>query len=282
VVAVPLAIVVPLALISPVVDPAAAALPLVVSAPVAAPIDVPLPTAPADSTDTPLATIPDPVPIAPDPPVVTPSDPEVEPVPPADPLGAPHATIAASTAIETRYDRLIPTLLPARDTEWRANRISPRVRRPRRSPYDSRYLYETPPAPITSCENVSFVAICLRSKLSPRTAESAAANPFLARRHTFCSHLAMRGAPGKAIKELAGHEDLTFFATTGASELRVTQTSAKRPKKGSGFGQFSDAGTTGYLSQYANLGPWGRHRYLLPQTCYPNAVGKREVASVER
>jgi site-specific recombinase XerD len=28
-------------------------------------------------------------------------------------------------------------------------------------------------------------------------------------RHTFCSHLAMRGAPAKAIQELAGHEDLT-------------------------------------------------------------------------
>jgi integrase len=27
-------------------------------------------------------------------------------------------------------------------------------------------------------------------------------------RHTFCSHLAMRGAPAKAIQELAGHEDL--------------------------------------------------------------------------
>src|SRR5580692_2798923 len=28
-------------------------------------------------------------------------------------------------------------------------------------------------------------------------------------RHTFCSHLAMRGAPAKAIHELAGHSDLT-------------------------------------------------------------------------
>jgi site-specific recombinase XerD len=28
-------------------------------------------------------------------------------------------------------------------------------------------------------------------------------------RHTFCSHLAMRGAPAKAIQELAGHADLT-------------------------------------------------------------------------
>ena len=28
-------------------------------------------------------------------------------------------------------------------------------------------------------------------------------------RHTFCSHLAMRGAPTRAIQELAGHGDLT-------------------------------------------------------------------------
>ena len=28
-------------------------------------------------------------------------------------------------------------------------------------------------------------------------------------RHTFCSHLAMRGAPARAIQELAGHENLT-------------------------------------------------------------------------
>jgi integrase len=27
-------------------------------------------------------------------------------------------------------------------------------------------------------------------------------------RHTFCSHLAMRGAPAKAIQELAGHSNL--------------------------------------------------------------------------
>jgi site-specific recombinase XerD len=28
-------------------------------------------------------------------------------------------------------------------------------------------------------------------------------------RHTFCSHLAMRGGPAKAVQELAGHRDLT-------------------------------------------------------------------------
>ena len=27
-------------------------------------------------------------------------------------------------------------------------------------------------------------------------------------RHTFCSHLAMLGAPARAIQELAGHQDL--------------------------------------------------------------------------
>ena len=29
-------------------------------------------------------------------------------------------------------------------------------------------------------------------------------------RHTFCSHLSMRGAPARAIQELAGHADLTM------------------------------------------------------------------------
>ena len=29
-------------------------------------------------------------------------------------------------------------------------------------------------------------------------------------RHTFCSHLAMRGAPGRAIQELAGHQELSM------------------------------------------------------------------------
>ena len=35
-----------------------------------------------------------------------------------------------------------------------------------------------------------------------------AANGVHRLRHTFCSHLAMRGAPARAIQELAGHQDL--------------------------------------------------------------------------
>jgi len=38
-------------------------------------------------------------------------------------------------------------------------------------------------------------------------------------RHTFCSHLAMRGAPARAIQELAGHQDLA--TTQRAAEWRT-------------------------------------------------------------
>lgn len=37
-------------------------------------------------------------------------------------------------------------------------------------------------------------------------------------RHSFCSHLAMRGAPARAIQELAGHQDLTTTQTLHAPE----------------------------------------------------------------
>ena len=42
-----------------------------------------------------------------------------------------------------------------------------------------------------------------------RAAQKAAVRPGVhILRHTFCSHLAMRGAPARAIQELAGHKDL--------------------------------------------------------------------------
>jgi site-specific recombinase XerD len=42
-----------------------------------------------------------------------------------------------------------------------------------------------------------------------RTARQANVKPGIhILRHTFCSHLAMRGAPARAIQELAGHQDL--------------------------------------------------------------------------
>ena len=39
-------------------------------------------------------------------------------------------------------------------------------------------------------------------------------------RHTFCSHLAMRGAPARAIQELAGHSELGRDSTLHAPESR--------------------------------------------------------------
>ena len=45
--------------------------------------------------------------------------------------------------------------------------------------------------------------------LGRRTARRANVKPGIhILRHTFCSHLAMRGAPARAIQELAGHQDL--------------------------------------------------------------------------
>jgi integrase-like protein len=57
-------------------------------------------------------------------------------------------------------------------------------------------------------------------------------------RHSFCSHLAMRGAPARAIQELAGHQDpittprymhLSPAAIEGAIRLLDQQGPAKSP-----------------------------------------------------
>ena len=60
-------------------------------------------------------------------------------------------------------------------------------------------------------------------------------------RHTFCSHLAMRGAPARAIQELAGHQDLSTTqrymhlspaAIEGAIRLLETRGPDHGPPKG--------------------------------------------------
>ncbi|HLK39441.1 MAG TPA: site-specific integrase [Polyangiaceae bacterium] len=51
-------------------------------------------------------------------------------------------------------------------------------------------------------------------------------------RHTYCSHLAMRGAPARAIQELAGHADLSttlryMHLTPGASASAIALLNAR-------------------------------------------------------
>ena len=58
-----------------------------------------------------------------------------------------------------------------------------------------------------ACAPISENVVANRVDHSARAAKLKARGVHV-RRHTFCSHLAMRGAPGRAIQELAGHADV--------------------------------------------------------------------------
>lgn len=65
-------------------------------------------------------------------------------------------------------------------------------------------------------------------------------------RHTFCSHLAMRGVPARAIQELAGHEDLSttqryMHLSPAAVEDAIRTLETPSPLLGKG-----DSGETGF------------------------------------
>jgi site-specific recombinase XerD len=58
-------------------------------------------------------------------------------------------------------------------------------------------------------------------------------------RHTFCSHLAMKGAPARAIQELAGHQDLTttqryMHLSPAALDAAIHLLDGARPAPGCG------------------------------------------------
>ena len=66
-------------------------------------------------------------------------------------------------------------------------------------------------------------------------------------RHTFCSHLAMRGAPARAIQELAGHQDLTttqryMHVSPAAIEGAIRLLDAPRTR--TAFGNMRATGST--------------------------------------
>lgn len=74
-------------------------------------------------------------------------------------------------------------------------------------------------------------------------------------RHTFCSHLAMRGAPGRAIQELAGHKDLStsqryMHLSPAAVEAAIRLLEQPKPAT-----QFGDGVETGVPSKVKSLGP---------------------------
>ena len=58
-------------------------------------------------------------------------------------------------------------------------------------------------------------------------------------RHTFCSHLSMRGAPAKSIQELVGHAELTMTQrymrlSPAALEEAIRLLDERRLKRGLG------------------------------------------------
>jgi integrase len=65
-------------------------------------------------------------------------------------------------------------------------------------------------------------------------------------RHTFCSHLAMKGAPARAIQELAGHQDLTttqryMHLTPAALEAAIRLLNKPGPAKAGRYGRTGPA-----------------------------------------
>mgnify|MGYP003580422884 CR=1 FL=1 len=66
-------------------------------------------------------------------------------------------------------------------------------------------------------------------------------------RHTFCSHLAMRGAPARAIQELAGHQDLVTtqrYMHLSPAALDSAVRLLDRPQIRENFGDMLETGST--------------------------------------
>ncbi len=84
-------------------------------------------------------------------------------------------------------------------------------------------------------------------------------------RHSFCSHLAMRGAPARAIQELAGHKDLAMTqrymhlspAALDAA-IRLLEEPAGRLQAGRGVQDFGDVGETAPRDEKRSINPGGK------------------------
>ena len=67
-------------------------------------------------------------------------------------------------------------------------------------------------------------------------------------RHTFCSHLAMKGVPARSIQELAGHKDLTttqWYMQLSPSAVEEAIRILEQPRTASRFGDIVETGLVG-------------------------------------
>jgi len=70
-------------------------------------------------------------------------------------------------------------------------------------------------------------------------------------RHTFCSHLAMRGAPARAIQELAGHKDLATtqrYMHLSPAAIEAAIRLLENPSPAQVFGDILETGSGGNLT----------------------------------
>ena len=107
--------------------------------------------------------------------------------------------------------------LRVRHSDWRGQLTAPKNGRVRYVPLTERLTaalreYRHLRSPRVLCKDdgrpLTRQSVWGRVRRAVRRAELPTGVHIL--RHTFCSHLAMRGAPSKAIQELAGHKELTM------------------------------------------------------------------------
>jgi len=104
-----------------------------------------------------------------------------------------------------------------RRSEWRGKVTTPKGGRPRLVPLTARLVstlrghrHLQSPRVLCRDDGLPLSQKIVRVFVSKAARLANLANGGVhALRHTFCSHLAMRGAPARAIQELAGHKDLT-------------------------------------------------------------------------
>lgn len=72
-------------------------------------------------------------------------------------------------------------------------------------------------------------------------------------RHTFCSHLAMKGAPARAIQELAGHKDLATTQRYMHLSPAAVESAIRLLEKPSSEIIFGDILETGTDSEFNSL-----------------------------